>query len=67
MTAGEARGVDELLRAAAVDPAAGVQVVSVDRLAAIAFDPSLPLILLAGPTGASAAVLPGRHARSGPP
>jgi len=66
MTAGEARGVDELLRAAAVDPAAGVQVVSVNRLAAIAFDPSLPLILLADPTESSAAVLPGRHARSGP-
>ncbi|HYI66874.1 MAG TPA: nucleoside triphosphate pyrophosphohydrolase [Candidatus Limnocylindrales bacterium] len=66
MTAGATRGVDELLRAAAVDPAAGVQVVSVNRLAAIAFDPSLPLILLAGPTGTSAPVLPGRHARSGP-
>ena len=66
MTAGKARGVDELLRAAAVDPAAGVQVVSVNRLAAIAFDPSLPLILLADPTGSSSAALPGRHARSGP-
>ena len=66
MAAGATRGVDELLRAAGVDPAAGVQVVAVTRLAAIAFDPSLPLILLADPTGSASEVLPGRHARSGP-
>ena len=38
MTAGATRGVDELLRAAGIDAAAGVQIVSVSRLAAIAFD-----------------------------
>ena len=66
MAAGATRGVDELLLAAGVDPAAGFQVVGVARLASIAFDPSLPLILLAGADGAGAEVLPGRHARSGP-
>ena len=66
MTAGPSRGVDDLLRVAGIDAAAGVQVVSVDRLAAVAFDPSLPLILLAGSGGSGADVLPGRHARSGP-
>lgn len=63
---GATRGVDELLHAAGVDPAAGVQVVSVGRLVSIAFDPSLPLILLSDPAAPSFAVLPGRHARSGP-
>jgi tetrapyrrole methylase family protein / MazG family protein len=66
MTAGAMRGVDELLRVAGIDPATGVQVVSVSRLTAIAFDPSLPLILLADPSGSASPVLPGRHARSGP-
>jgi tetrapyrrole methylase family protein/MazG family protein len=66
MTAGATRGVDELLRAAGLDPAAGVQIVSVSRLPAVAFDPSLPLMLLADPSGSAAPVLPGRHARSGP-
>ncbi len=66
MTAGATRGVDELLRAAGIDPAAGVQIVSVSRLAAIAFDPSLPLVLLADATASAAPVLPGRHARSSP-
>jgi len=66
MTAGATRGVDGLLEAAAIDPAGGVQVVSARRLAAIAFDPSLPLILLDAPDAGSPDVLPGRHARSGP-
>ena len=66
MTAGATRGVDRLLDAAGVDPAEGVQVVAVGRLAAIAFDPSLPLVLLAGATDAASESLPGRHARSGP-
>jgi len=67
MTAGASRGVDELLDAAGIDAAAGVQVVSVGRLAAVAFDPSLPLVLVAGAAGSAAdAALPGRHARSGP-
>ena len=63
------RGLDLLLAAAGLDPAAGVQAVSADRLAAIPFDPSLPLLILAtdldrGPIVAG--TLPGRHARSGP-
>ena len=62
-------GLDLLLAAAGVDPAAGVQAVSADRLAATPFDPSLPLIVLAAPpagTRGGASALPGRHARSGP-
>jgi tetrapyrrole methylase family protein / MazG family protein len=66
MTAGASRGVDGLLDAAGVDAAAGVQVVSVDRLATVAFDPSLPLVLLAARGASPSGVLPGRHARSGP-
>jgi len=61
------RSVDRLLAAAGIDPAHGVQVVSGRRLASIAFDPSLPVLLLAEPAGAEqVAVLPGRHARKGP-
>ena len=45
-------GVDRLLAAA--------------RLVAVAFDPSLPLILIGGAGAADSTVLPGRHARSGP-
>jgi len=60
------RGVDRLLAAAGIDPASGVQVVSGRRLASIAFDPSLPLILLAEAAAVDEpAVLPGRHARKG--
>ena len=60
------RGVDSLLAAAGLDPASGLQLVSGRRLASIAFDPSLPLVLLAEPIAADEpAVLPGRHARSG--
>ena len=71
MTAGASRGLDDLLSHAAIDPSDGVQVVAVGRLAAIAFDPSLPLLLIAGPSAPAldapdAPVLPGRHARSGP-
>ena len=59
-------GVDRLLEAAGLDPALGVQVVAAERLGSIAFDPSLPLLLLAGPPPPIAdAVLPGRHARRG--
>ena len=61
------RGVDELLAAAGLDPAAGVQIVALDRMAAVAFDPSIPLLLLASPdTAAPEGVLPGRHARKSP-
>jgi hypothetical protein len=62
-----ARQLDALLAAAGVDPAAGLQVASADRLAGVAFDPSLPLVVLASPAGsapvAGPMVLPGRHAR----
>ena len=66
MTVGGSDGVVDLLRAAEVDPAAGVQLVSGARLPSIAFDPSLPLVLIAGSGDTVDAVLPGRHARSGP-
>ena len=60
------RGVDGLLAAAGLDPALGVQVVSAGRLSSVAFDPSLPLVLLAEPPLAEEpAALPGRHARVG--
>jgi tetrapyrrole methylase family protein/MazG family protein len=58
-------GVDRLLVAAGIDPALGVQVVAGRRLASVAFDPSLPLVLLGAPEGGEASVpLPGRHART---
>jgi tetrapyrrole methylase family protein / MazG family protein len=60
----DARGVDELLEAAGLDPLEGVQVVAAGRVGDVAFDPSLPLLLLRG--GEPVATLPGRHARSGP-
>jgi tetrapyrrole methylase family protein/MazG family protein len=56
-----------LIAAAGLDPADGLQVVAADRLTAIAFDPSLPLLVLPARANVpSAAVLPGRHARSTP-
>lgn len=58
--------VDALFAAAGVDAADGVQVVGVDRLAAVPFDPGLTLVLLPAREGAVAVpALPGRHARSG--
>jgi tetrapyrrole methylase family protein / MazG family protein len=63
------RGLDLLLAAAGLDPAAGVQAVSADRLAAIPFDPGLPLLILAVDPEQDpivAGTLPGRHVRSGP-
>ncbi len=64
MSVGGPRGVDGLLAAAGLDPADGVQIVAATRLASVAFDPSIPLLILRG--GASAGgSLPGRHARSG--
>jgi tetrapyrrole methylase family protein/MazG family protein len=57
--------VDALLAAAGLDPADGVQVVSVERLASVPFDPALPLVVLAAAEGRSpGGALPGRHARS---
>jgi len=65
MSADASRGVDELLVAAGVDAAEGVQVVAATRLASVPFDPGLPLLVLRGgpPPGPE---LPGRHARTGP-
>jgi tetrapyrrole methylase family protein / MazG family protein len=62
------RRLDPLLDAAGVDPADGIQAVAYSRLTAVAFDPSLPLLVLrAGPgLQQDAAVLPGRHARHSP-
>ena len=64
-----ARQLDALLAAAGIDPAHGVQVASADSLAAVPFDPSLPLIVLAASDQAAeleSTVLPGRHARRTP-
>ncbi len=59
--------VSALLAASGLDPADGLQIVAVDRLAAVAFDPSLPLLLLPAREGTPAAPpLPGRHARTSP-
>jgi tetrapyrrole methylase family protein/MazG family protein len=62
--AADARGVDALLAAAGLDPASGVQLVAAARLPSVAFDPSLPLLVLRG--GVAGPVLPGRHAHAGP-
>ena len=56
-------GVDALLAAAGLDPASGVQVVAAGRLPSVAFDPSLPLLILRG--GEPGPSLPGRHAHAG--
>lgn len=67
MTDGASGGVDRLLAEAAIDPAHGVQVVGIDRLAAVAFDPSVVLVVLrATDAGVAPESLPGRHARHGP-
>ena len=58
-----AGSLDDLLQSAGLDPADGVQLAAADRLTAIAFDPSLPLIVLPSTTDRPAHVLPGRHAR----
>ena len=66
MSADAARGVDSLLALAGIDPGAGVQLVAAHRLASVAFDPSLPVIVLADDADASPEpAVPGRHARSG--
>ncbi len=57
--------VADLIRAAGVDPGDGLQLVAADRLAAIPFDPSLPLLVLPS-RGKAAAAVPGRHARRSP-
>ena len=65
MSAGTSRGIDELLAAAGIDAADGVQAVTAGRLPSVAFDPSLPLIVLRGGSD-DPGTLPGRHARIGP-
>jgi tetrapyrrole methylase family protein/MazG family protein len=58
------RSLDALLAAAGIDPADGIQAVSAARLGAVAFDPSLPLLVLGSKrTTEPTAALPGRHAR----
>lgn len=64
MNAAGVGGVDSLLEAAGIDARAGVQIVAADRLPSVAFDPSLPLLVLAS-TASAAPPLPGRHARTG--
>ena len=61
------RGLDGLLAAAGIDPAAGVQVVGARRMPSVPFDPGLPLLLLAEPLTPDnpTTVLAGRHARHG--
>jgi tetrapyrrole methylase family protein / MazG family protein len=60
------RSIDQLLATAGLDAADGVQLVSADRLPSVAFDPSLPLVVMrSDPAREPAASLPGRHARSG--
>jgi tetrapyrrole methylase family protein/MazG family protein len=59
-------GIDALLAAADVDPADGAQIVAADRLAAVPFDPGLPLLILPARGTTHGPSLPGRHARSGP-
>lgn len=60
-------GVDGLLAAAGLDPGHGVQLVAGARLQAVAFDPSLPLILIgtSDVSDPAPSALPGRHARAG--
>ncbi len=66
MTAGASPSIDELLAAAGLDPSRGVQLVAAGHLPGVAFDPSLPLVILGGgDDGSAEVVLPGRHARRG--
>lgn len=63
--------LSNVLRRAGVDPAAGLQVIALDRLVARPFDAGMPLLLLP-PTGAPDvddpyAVLPGRHGHADDP
>ena len=60
------QALDALVAAAGIDPAQGLQLVAADRLAAVPFDPSVPLLIFparATPPAEDEAVLPGRHAR----
>jgi tetrapyrrole methylase family protein / MazG family protein len=67
VSAGRSGGIEELIAAAGLEPASGLQVVGGDRLAAVPFDPSMPLIVLrAAEPSPRPESLPGRHARTGP-
>jgi tetrapyrrole methylase family protein/MazG family protein len=58
--------IDELLSAAEIDPAAGVQVVEAARLTSVPFDPGWPLLILRGrANSALTSPLPGRHSQPG--
>ena len=59
------RSLDAVVASAGLDPADGLQVVAADRLPAMPFDPSAPLLVL-GRSGNGLDPIPGRHARSGP-
>ena len=62
----QAQGLGDLVAAAGVDPAAGLQIVAADRLRAVPFDPSVPLLILPDSTATDPApTVPGRHARHG--
>lgn len=65
MSGASPRSIDALVASAGLDPADGVQVVAADRLPAMPFDPSAPLLIL-GRSGAVGDPIPGRHARRGP-
>jgi tetrapyrrole methylase family protein/MazG family protein len=66
MSGAAPRQLDALVAAAGLDPADGLQVVAASRLAAVPFDPSAPLLVLADHGSPAADPLPGRHARRGP-
>jgi tetrapyrrole methylase family protein/MazG family protein len=71
MPSGRTADLEALLSAAGLDPADGLQVVAADRLAAVPFDPSMPVVVLrsrthAADAAAASGALPGRHARRGP-
>jgi tetrapyrrole methylase family protein / MazG family protein len=65
MTGATPRPIDDLVVAAGIDPAEGLQLVAAAKLAAMPFDPAAPVIILRDSSDGHAS-LPGRHARSGP-
>src|SRR5574338_146364 len=65
MEAGARRSLDDLVASAGLAPEDGFQAVAARGLPAVAFDPSLPLLVLRGGADGTA-TLPGRHARGGP-
>jgi tetrapyrrole methylase family protein/MazG family protein len=65
MSGASPRSLDVLVASAGLDPADGLQVVAVDRLPGMPFDPSAPLLVIGRP-GDGPDPIPGRHARRGP-